>query len=358
MNNLLNIYENTIPKTTILQRKVSIIDPFTILSGATKSGKTYLIYDYLSQYEPNKYLYINLHDIRIIQEDIFEFLAMFIVSNNIEVLVLENFDFNFDLEILYSLKSIIITPNKEYKQLKNFSELSVMPLDFEEYILFDNKHQNTVNSFNSFFKYGNFPEIIQIDEPNKLIRNQEVIKLITTNQTQFEILKLLIKNSGELKSIFQLFNIMKKYFKISKDLFYESCQLFEQQSLIYFCPKYEVAKAPKKVFCYNHALLDAVSLNKNFNNLFSTMIFLELNKLYEEIYYLDNIDFYIEEDNSVILSIPFFNDFSVLSAKILPIIEKYNISNITIVTISTNKTTFIDDIECEILPFYEWALTL
>lgn len=88
------------------------------------------------------------------------------------------------------------------------------------------------------------------------------------------------------------------------------------------------------------------------------MIFLELHKLYTDIYYIDNVDFYIEQNNSIVISVLFLNDHAKLSEKILPTIEQYNITDITIVTISTEKTIFIDDIECEVLPFYDWALGL
>jgi len=99
-------------------------------------------------------------------------------------------------------------------------------------------------------------------------------------------------------------------------------------------------------------------MDKKFSNLFTNMIFLELSKLYKDIYYLDNIDFYIKDTNSIVLSIPFFINQINASAKLLPIIDKYNIQDITIVTVSISNTVYIGDIECEVLPFYEWAVGL
>ncbi len=360
MTILKKLYEINFEKVFPLQRKVQITYPYTIICGAPKSGKSYLIYDYLNQYKNEQYLYIDLNDIRIDGNTIFYNLDRFLLENkNIEILAIDNIK-KISPNIFKNLKNLksIILSSSNILHYEHFTTLHINTLDFEEYILFDNRHQNTTNSFNSFLKYGSFPEIVQFNETKQLSRNQEILKLIANNQIQFEILKLLIKSSGELKSVFQLFNTLKKIHKVSKDIFYETCKNFENNSVIYFCQKYKQPKAPKKIFCYNHALIDAVTLDKKFNNLFSNMVFLELNKIYDDIYYLDNIDFYIKEENSIILTIPFFNDYISLSTKILPVLEEMNINNITIITISTTKNIFIGNIECEALPFYEWALGL
>ncbi len=360
MNILEKLYEINFEKLFPYQRKKQIYYNYMIITGAKKSGKSYLIYDYLKQYKNEQYLYIDLDDLRLDKDTILYNLDRFLIKHkDIEILAIDNCiklpkDF---FKNINHLKSIILS-STNYLRQEGFRTINLTPLDFEEYILFDNKHQNTVNSFNSFLKFGNFPEIVEFNATKQLQRNQEILKLITYNNLEFEVLKLFIKSSGELKSVFQLFNTLKKSHKISKDMFYKLAYEFEANHIIYFCQKYEQPKAPKKVYCYNHALIDAVNINKNFQNIFSNMIFLELHKLSKNIYYLDNIDFYIKEEDNVILSIPFFNDLVSLSTKLLPIIEKYNITNITIITISSTKTIFIEDIECEVIPFYEWALGL
>lgn len=112
----------------------------------------------------------------------------------------------------------------------------VKPLDFEEFLLFDTKHQNTLNSFNSFLKYGNNPEVLEYSEQKKSQRNFEICKLYCEDKTQLEILLIIIKFSSEKKSIYQLFTTLKKEIKISKDKFYKTCEEFEENKVIYFCP--------------------------------------------------------------------------------------------------------------------------
>jgi len=356
MNILEQIYEINFNKVNFLERKISIFNPNTILVGSPKSGKTHLIYDYLSQFDSEQYLYIDFDDYKNDFKEIKENIDLFIKKNNIKVLVLENYKFNL---LLPKVTSTIITTQKK-NLLNGFEKLFVKPLDFEEFLLFDTKHQSTLNSFNNFLKFGNSPEVLEYSEQKKHQRNFEILKLYCDDKTQLEILLIIIKFSSEKKSLLQLFSALKKEIKISKDKFYKTCEEFEQNRLIYFCPKYEQPKAVKKVFIFNHGLMDIVSYKKNFNNLFKNMVFLELEKRYIELFYLDNIDFYIPTENHIVLAIPFFNDFiaSTIVSKIIPMVEQYDIKYISIVTISNEKTIFIGDIEAQILPFYNWVLTL
>lgn len=356
MNILEQIYEINFNKISFLERKISILNPNTILVGSPKCGKTYLIYDYLSNFTSEQYLYIDFDDYKNDCNEIEKNLEQFIRKNNIKVLVLENYKFNL---VLPKVTSTIITTNKQ-NLLSGFEKLFVKPLDFEEFLLFDTKHQSTLNSFNSFLKFGNNPEILEYNEHKKQQRNFEILKLYCDDKTQLEILLIIIKFSSEKKSLLQLFTTLKKEMKISKDKFYKTCEEFEQNKLIYLCPKYEQPKAVKKIFIFNHALIDIVSYKKNFNNLFKNMVFLELEKRYITLFYLDNIDFYIPVENQIVLAIPFFNDLisSTIVSKVIPMVEEYGIKHISIVTVSNEKSIFIGEIEAQILPFYNWVLTL
>lgn len=356
MNILEQIYEINFNKINFFERKVSISFENTILIGPPKSGKSYLIYDYLSNFADDKYLYIDFADYKNDKEEIIKYLDDFIKNNKIEILVLENHKFDFSLP---KVTSTIIT-TQENQTLENFDIQHIMPLDFEEFLLFDTKHQNTLNSFNSFLKFGNTPEVLEYSEQKKSQRNFEICKLYCEDKTQLDILLIIIKFSSETRSLFQLFSALKKEKKISKDKFYKTCEEFEQNKLLYFCSKYEQPKAVKKIFVFNHALIDIVSYKKNFNNLFKNMVFLELEKRYINIFYLDNIDFYMAQENHIVLAIPFFNDLisSTIVSKVIPMVEEYNINHISIVTVSSEKTIFIGEIEARILPFYNWVLTL
>jgi len=356
MNIIEQIYDNYSNKINFLERKVSIQNKKTIIKGPPKCGKTYLIYDYLSNFDKDKFLYIDFDDYRNNTEDIKNSLIDFIDEYNIEIVVFENFNFDMDIP---DIENIVITTKKDI-DLDEFETIYLTPLDFEEFLLFDTKHQNISNSFNSFLKFGNLPEIIDYSEYKKPKRNYEICQLYCEDKTELNILLLLIKSAGEKKSLLQLYNFMKKREKISKDKFYKVCKSYESNRIIYFCEKYNQPKAVKKIFIFNYALLDIISYNKNFNNLFKNMVYLELyNRANRDnIFYLDNIDFYISNKNMIILTIPFFNNLLVttLSKKILVALEKVYIEKIIIITVSNESIFYIEDILVNVVKFYDWVL--
>jgi hypothetical protein len=275
--------------------------------------------------------------------------------NEISVLVIENFDFSFELPYCEN----IIISTQIPTQVKGFRNLTISALDFEEYLLHDNKHQNIIQSFNSFLKFGNLSEIINYDEHKKIHRLQEIIELQCKDETQYHIFKILIENIDEKKSLFQLFNTLKSKIKISKDKFYETCKIYENNNSIYFLQKYNQEKSVKKIYVYNHSFLNAISHVKKFKNEFSNMIFLELIHKYKEIYYLDYIDFYVKSKNMAIISIPFFNKLLMnnLLKKIIKNANEFDINEINIITISNNEKISDSKLKINIIPFYEWALS-
>jgi hypothetical protein len=355
MKSLEACYEINFSKINFIERKIKITNSKTIISGAAKTGKSYLIYDFLSSFKVKEYIYIDLFDLRNDLEEIAQNLVKFIKMNEITVLVLENYDFQFEIP---NCENIIITMVKPEK-IKGFKNLVIGALDFEEYLLHDNKHQNITQSFNIFLKFGNLPELIQIDEYKKIQRLQEIIELQCKDETQYEIFKILIENIDEKKSLFQLFNSLKLKIKISKDKFYEICKHYENNKSIYFLQKYNQEKATKKIYCYNHSFFNAISHTKKFKNEFTNLVFLELINKYKDIYYLDNIDFYIASKNIAVVPIPFFNTFLTgnLVKKIIKSSQELNISEINIISISNNEKISDPKLKINVIPFYEWALS-
>ncbi len=348
-------YEINFSKVNFIERKIKITHPKTIIKGAPLTGKSYLIYDYLSNFKTKDYLYIDFNDSRNEKKSIEEDLDNFLRINKIIVLILENF--NFDFEIPYC-ENIIISSNID-KKIRGYKNISIKALDFEEYLLHDNKHQNITQSFNSFFKYGNLSEIINVDEHKKIQRIQEIIKLQSKNETEFQILKILFESIDEKKSLLQLFNTLKQSIKISKDNFYNTCKILENENRVYFLSKYNQEKAVKKIYSYNHSFLNALTHNKKFKNEFSNMVFLELVHRYKELYYLDNIDFYVKSKKLAIVAIPFFNNFLMASnlKKIIKIMDEYKIEELNIITISNNEKISNKNLKVNVIPFYEWALS-
>ena len=165
MKSLETCYEINFSKINFIERKVKITNPKTIISGASKTGKTYLIYDFLSNFKSNEYLYIDFSDLRNDLIEIAKNLEEFIKKNEIIVLILENFEFQFSIP---SCENIIISTSNN-QNIEGFEHINLYALDFEEYLLHDNKHQNITQSFNSFLKFGNLPEIINLEDEDSIM---------------------------------------------------------------------------------------------------------------------------------------------------------------------------------------------
>ena len=158
-------YQINFSKINFLERKIKIINSKTIICGPSKVGKSYLVYDFLSNFKNEDYLYIDFFDLRnknITNE--LQFLDEFIKEKNVEVLILENFDHQCKIP---DCTNIILTSQKNIIY-ENFEKINLYALDFEEYLLFDSKHQNITQSFNSFLKYGNLALSITTEEHKKL----------------------------------------------------------------------------------------------------------------------------------------------------------------------------------------------
>ena len=355
MTSLEYCHEIEFSKINFIERKVSITHHRTIIQGPPKAGKSFLIYDYLSNYETQEFLYIDLNDTRNNKEEIVQNLEEYTLRNNIKVLVLENYEFDFKIPFC---ESVVLT-SPINKELKGYKKLFLSALDFEEYLLHEKKNQNITHNFNNFIKYGNLPQTVNQNEFYILKELQEIIKLINPNKTSEEILKLLIQNIDEKKSLNQLFQVLKQKIKISKDKFYEECKRFENQRIIHFLPKYNQEKAVKKIYSYNSAYFNAISYKKKFKNELTNIIFLELLNKYKEIFYLDYIDFYIPSQKLAIVSIPFFNSILMQGQlkRIKRQIDDLDIKELYIVTVSNEEKIKHKNKEIFVLPFYEWALS-
>lgn len=347
-------HELEFSKINFIERKIRITHPKTILKGPPKSGKSYLIYDYLSNFDTKDYIYIDLNDVRNDKNEIIENLEEYVFRNNIKVIILENFEFDFKIPYC---DSVIISTQKENKP-KGYKNLFLRPLDFEEYLLHDKKNQNITHAFNQFLKYGNLPQTLQTNEFKIYEELQNLIKLTNKDTTCEEILKVLIFNMDEKKSLNQLYLTLKEKIKISKDKFYDECKNFEDKNIIFFLSKFQQEKAVKKIYSYNCAFFSAITHKKKFKNELTNLIFQELLNKYDEIYYLDYIDFYIPDEKLAIVSIPFFNSIMMQNQlkKIKKVALEHKIEELYIVTVSNNEHFFLDQLEINVLPFYEWAL--
>ena len=311
----------------IYKRKAKLKYENTIITGPKRVGKTFLVFEFLKNFK-GKYKYIDFSDYR---EKNFDF-------KDIDLVIFDNF--NFQVEIPPITTFLISEKNIS---LKGFKKLELKGLDFEEFFAFENT-TNINSCFDKFLRLGNFPRIFN-EEYFKEEYLKETFELLPYNK---EILKFFFSHIGEKFTLYQIYQILKKEIKISKDSFYKTTNELIENRIIYEVNKFEAPKSPKKFFSYNFAFKNILTNKKNILHKFENIIFLELNE--KEIYYKDTLTFYLPEKEKGILVLPFVDE-EIAKEKLKKIND---VKKVEIITISNEFEIENKKFEVEVVPFWRW----
>jgi predicted AAA+ superfamily ATPase len=354
MTNLLEIlYATEFKKPSFYPRKFSFKADKTLLVGPKKSGKSTIIFDYLSTKKKGSFLYIDFADLRLSQAIIFG-LPTFIQTHKITLLVLENFDFSFKIP---NCKEVIITTCAP-KELEGFTTQVLYPLDFEEFIAFEKRQLDTQSIFNDYATWGTYPAVVLSSKENFTKLFQDHIRLMCESDLEFTILRHYALSQGVIISSFALFNEIKVFHKISKDKFYTITKKLQAEKMLFLLQRYGAPKADKRVYLIDFAIKSVLTFDKDFIKRFENIIFLELLKSDTEVYFTDFINFYIPAEKKAIIAMPFI-PISAIKTKLKRIekeLEKYEVAQVEIITLEGEEEFYHDNIFIEILPFWSWAL--
>ncbi len=352
---MLNLLEEFYKTDIIIEkfhyRKVYLRDESYQIHGITQSGKTKLVKHYLLTLKKSSYLYINCEDVRIEIDAFNKLLASYCLENKINTLVLDNFSPQFKF-VNVSQLILISQVNYNYDFLKS---IQLYPLDYEEFLAYEHKYDST--ALNHFFQLGGFAHMHKVtpDERNNYI--QKSLRLSLASQ-EFEILKYCAKVMAQKVSAFSIYERLKLTMKVSKDKLYKSYDALIQKNYLHTLSKNQHPKATKKLYLCDISLKPALSIGKHFGRLFENMIFLELLKHDTLCYYDEGIEFYLPNNDEIILPMPFAEE-RVLFKKIQTIEEfifTYQIKKITIITMSREGGINHPLSEVEMIPFDIWAL--
>ncbi len=353
MNLLEILYAQEFKTTTFYPRKQSITHPKTLLIGPKKSGKTTLVLDHLSQAQKGSFLYIDFADLRVNQA-IFFGLPNFLTKNNIRLLVLDNFDFSFKIP---DCENVIVTTHQA-KSIAGFATQKIYPLDFEEFIAFEKRQMNIEAIFNDYADAGTYPVMAQSSKEHRIKNFQNLITLMCETPLEFTIFQKYALSQGLIVSSFSLFNEIKLFHKVSKDKFYANVKKLQEENMIFLVEKYQVPRADKKVYLIDFAIKSVLTFDKDFIKRFENIIYLELFKGGERVYYTDLIDFYIPDTSKAVIALPFL-PLPMIKTKLERIekeLEKYQIKKIEIITLESEGAFTYKHMDVEILPFWSWAL--
>ena len=315
-----------IPKK-IYERKTKLKFENTLITGPKRVGKTFLVFNFLHNFK-GKYKYIDFEDYR---EKEFNF-------EGVDLVIFDNYDFSVPIPkittFVISSKNITIP---------NFKKIELQGLDFEEFFAFENT-TNVNQCFDKFLRLGNFPRIFT-EEYFRDEYLKETFELLPYNKN---ILKFFFSHIGEKFTLYQIYQILKKEMKISKDSVYNITNELVQNRIIYEVNKFNSPKSPKKFYSYNFAFKNILTNRKNIQYTFENIVFLELKN--KNIFYKDHLTFYIPEEEKGILVMP-FADIQTAKEKL----KKLNdLKKVEIITISNEFEIKSKKFEVEVIPFTQW----
>jgi hypothetical protein len=345
------LYKTDINTDKFHFRKIYLDEASYQINGISQSGKTKLVKNYLLELKKSSYLYINCNDIRLDIDELNSNLSIFCNKNKINTLVLDNYK---DSINIVNVAQLIICSEIFY-DIKYLQQLTLYPLDYEEFLAYEHKYDST--ALNHFFQLGGFPSMHKVNSDDRIMYIQKTLKY-TLSDMEFDILVFCTKMIAQKISPFSIYERLKQTSKISKDKLYKSYESLSNKNYIHQLQKFNHSKATKKVYLCDISLKSALSIDKNFARLFENMIFLELLKSKVESFYDDDIDFYLPENNEIILGMPFVDERTLFKKieTIEAFIFTHDIQKVTAVTMSREGSVSHPLSEINMVPFDIWAI--
>ena len=354
MQTLELLYQREFKNLNIIPRKLTIQNDKTIIQGPRGSGKSYMLYEFLSTLEYGSYLYIDFEDFRV-QNISKEKLDTFIDSKNITTLLLDNFDFSF---IPSFIPTCIIT-TAENQTIDDYEVKTLYPLNFEEFLSFEKRFVNEKTSFNNFTTNGTFPFVLSPERGDIQKNFVLLLSSMFPDKLEFEIVKRCSLKQGSLVTLLGLYKEIKQTHKVSKDKFYALVKKLQTQHVIFLIEAFGKKSHSKKLYMIDFAIRGVVSFEKDFIKRLENIVFLELLKQNKRLFYHDRVDFVIEDEHLAVTTMAFTPMLQMQNRikLLIPYLQTIQIQKIQIITLELEFTDIIEDIQIEVLPFWSFALS-
>ncbi len=352
MNQLLEeYYRYDLHNAGYIERKCSISDQHTVIYGIAQSGKTSLLKHYLLSHKKASYLYLDCSDLRLDIDELNEALLPFCTEHKISILALDNYRSEIRL---IPLEQIILTSETTLEL--DWESIHLHLLDYEEFLAFENKYDNT--ALNHYLQLGGFPAMHKIPSEERALYLQKTL-MRSLDPIESSVLIQSAKMMTQKVSAFNLYERLKSERKISKDKLYLHLQSMVERGYLKTLPKFDHPNAVKKLYLCDIAIKNAFTLQKHFGRLFENLVFNELDKHGVDAYYDEGIDFYLPERSQIVLASPFANEHALFKKveTLEGFIVSHRIDAIIVVTMNLEGSLSHPITRIEMIPFERWALS-
>jgi len=210
---------------------------------------------------------------------------------------------------------------------------------------------------NHYLQLGGFPAMHRIPSEDRTRTLQQTLQH-ALNDIEFTLIMLITRMASQKVSAFTLYERLKSQRRISKDMLYKNMGQLINKGYIHQVEKFAHSRATKKLYLCDIAIKNALTTQKHFGRLFENLVFLELLKHEHAVYYDERIDFYLSEENRVVLCMPFSNK-EMLFKKIEGIegfLVAHQVHRVEVITMSSEGELHHPFVDVEMMPFGIWAL--
>jgi uncharacterized protein len=413
----------------VIRNKLKIISSnlnlkqILVITGIRRSGKSTLLKEILNELinirkiSSKNILYLNLESpyfekykndpkyLDIIYKEFIELNNLSLKSK--KYILLDEIQFFKNWQVFvksrYESENIkfIITGSNSWLLSQEFSTLlsgralsfEIFPFDFKEYLLYkkilftNNKNLiknklKIIKKFNYYLFEGGFPEVVI--NKNKLV-NKEILANYYKNILFLDVVpRFNIKDTDNLEKLANYlmtnvtssysYNKLSKYLKFSDKTIKEYITSLQKTYLLFELNRFDYSfkkqiNYAKKLYVIDNGILNSISFkfSKDYGKLYENLVFVELNRRFEKIYYYVTknnyeIDFLVFEKNKVKQLIQVCYDLTNINTyeretrSLVEASKELKCNDLLILTNNVEKQEIIKNKKIYFVPLWKWLL--
>ena len=275
----------------------------------------------------------------------------FIAKNEIEALCIDSAPRGFASE--FKCENVVVASRYDNSNLKDYSNLTLRGLDFEEFIAFYPRPLAEGAAFSHFLALGNSPECAKAASAEGL----RLSFLARFEPLERKILSRLAPRLSSPLAALQVFREIKESEKLSKDRFYRTLATLEETGAIGFVASSDEKAKFRRVFFGDFALKSLLAISKDPRAVIANMVFCELAKMEQEPVFTSFADFVLA-GRALAITVSPFSDPELAALRVKKRAREFldlGITRALVVSNAGELKTAHEGLKIEISPFWRWA---